>query len=300
MAKMKIKIGARKSELSICQTNQVADALRKINPSVEIEIIGISSRGDLIQDKPLSSIGKGVFVKELDDALINGEVDLCVHSLKDVPTELPDDLMIAAVPLRESPFDTIVGARSLDEIKQGSLVGTGSDRRRIQLQSIRPDLKFKSIRGNIDTRLRKWREGQYDAIVLASAGLKRMGLGGDLPLMHCEVEMIVPAPAQGALGIAARKDTDLTELLLNINDDESRTAVDTERELLMLLGGGCQTPFGAYAEIRNGQMKLTAAIGNEKTFEIIKSEITASVSDAKGLAENVLKDMKEKGAGDLI
>jgi len=240
-------IGTRGSKLALAQTQWVADRLRAAHPSLEIETRVIGTRGDASQaaNVPLSSFGeKGIFAKELETALLAGEIDLAVHSMKDLEHTLPDGLVIAAVPPREDPRDALIGS-TLDALPLGARVGTGSVRRRALLLSRRPDLQLLEIRGNIDTRLRKWREGQYDAICLAVAGLNRLGLQENIAEI-LDPDWFTPDPGQGALAIEARQgDRRVRDWLLPLDDPEASVNTAVERAFLRAMGGGCKTPLGA-------------------------------------------------------
>jgi hydroxymethylbilane synthase len=240
-------IGTRGSKLALAQTQWVADALRVAHPGLDIETRVIGTRGDASQaaNIPLSSFGeKGIFAKELETALLAGEIDLAVHSMKDLEHTLPDGLVIAAVPPREDPRDALIGS-TLDALPLGARIGTGSVRRRALLLSRRPDLTLLEIRGNIDTRLRKWREGQYDAICLAVAGLNRLGLQENIAEI-LDPDWFTPDPGQGALAIEARQgDRRIRDYLLPLDDGVSSANIAVERAFLRAMGGGCKTPLGA-------------------------------------------------------
>ena len=242
-------LGTRGSKLALAQSNQVADSLRVAHPGLDIEIRIIQTRGDATQaaNVPLASFGeKGIFAKELEAALLAGEIDLAVHSMKDLEHTLPDGLVIAAVPPREDPRDALIGS-TLEALPHGAKVGTGSVRRRALLLSRRPDLQLLEIRGNIDTRLRKWREGQYDAICLAVAGLNRLGLQENITEI-LDPEWFTPDPGQGALAIETRQgDRRVRDWLLTLDDAIANANVAAERAFLRAIGGGCKTPIGALA-----------------------------------------------------
>ena len=240
-------LGTRGSKLALAQSNWVADALRVAHPELDVEIKVIQTRGDATQaaNVPLASFGeKGIFAKELESALLAGEIDLAVHSMKDLEHTLPDGLIIAAVPKREDPRDALVGS-TLDALPQGARVGTGSVRRRALLLSRRPDLQLLEIRGNVDTRLRKFRKGQYDAICLAVAGLNRLGLQDNIT-EFLDPEWFTPDPGQGAIAIETRlDDRRVRDYLLPIDDPNSSATTAVERAFLRAMGGGCKTPLGA-------------------------------------------------------
>ena len=261
----KLNIGTRGSALALWQAEHVAARLRQAS-GAEVELQIIKTRGDKILDVPLAKVGgKGLFVKEIEEALRRGDVDLAVHSIKDVPAELAGGLVLAAIPEREDPRDALVSrAGTLAELPQGASVGTSSLRRGCQLLSQRPDLSLQSLRGNVDTRLRKLDEGQYDAIVLAAAGLNRLGLSERITEL-LPPEVMLPAVGQGALGIETRGDDDEVIALVKgcLHHDETSVRVEAERGFLTRLGGGCQVPVAAHARfIEGGELELAALIGH--------------------------------------
>ncbi len=246
----KIVIATRGSQLALWQANHIKAELEALRPGLEVELLILKTKGDIILDVPLAKVGgKGLFVKEIEDALLNGQADLAVHSMKDVPMELPAGLLLGCVPRRESPRDLFLSHQwnNLDELPQGSTVGTSSLRRQAQLLAMRPDLKIVSLRGNVDTRLRKLAEGQFSAIILAEAGVKRLGLSA--PMMTAlEPLSFIPAVGQGALGIECRADRpDVLELLRPLEDRSARICVEAERGFLAGLEGGCQAPIAGHA-----------------------------------------------------
>ena len=249
----RLRIGSRGSQLALWQANHISALLRERGHEVEIEII--HTTGDKVTDVALAKVGtKGMFTKEIEEALAAGRVDLAVHSLKDLPTELPAGFEIAAITKREDPRDAFCSRQysKVEDLPKGARVGTSSLRRQAQLKAIRPDLDIYPLRGNVDTRLRKLAEGEYDAVILASAGLHRLGKT-ELVKQIIPAEIMCPAAGQGALGIEIRKgDAKTRELLAFLNDANARAATTCERALLSSLGGGCQVPIGAFAEIRSG------------------------------------------------
>jgi hydroxymethylbilane synthase len=276
-------IGTRGSALALAQTQQFAAALAQA-AQVRTELRVISTRGDRIQDRPLAAIGgKGLFTLELEQALRSGEIQLAVHSLKDLPTADPVGLVIGCVPLRASPWDVIIG-HLLADLPQGAVVGTGSLRRRAQLKAIRPDLVFRDIRGNVDTRLRKLHEQDYDAIVLARAGILRVGLElGDIPNQDLDPSICLPAPGQGALAIQCRADDGPTLAVLRaVEHDETRACVRAERAFLAAVEGGCNVPAGAYATITQGLLKLETMMANE-AGKLTRQAVTGAPASAVGL-----------------
>jgi hydroxymethylbilane synthase len=273
---LKLRIGSRGSQLALWQANHISALLRARGHQVEIEII--HTTGDKITDVPLAMVGtkgglgKGIFTKEIEEALAAGHVDLAVHSLKDLPTELPPGFEIAAITERQDPRDAFCSRHYLkiEDLPQGARVGTSSLRRQAQLKAIRPDLDIHPLRGNVDTRLRKLEQGEYDAIILASAGLKRLGKT-ELVKQIISAEIMCPAAGQGALGIEIREgDAKTRELLAFLNDPNARAATTCERALLNRLGGGCQVPIGAFAELRNGKLHLESIVADPDGSKLLR------------------------------
>lgn len=264
-----LKLGTRGSELALTQSQWVADRLMEAHPSLVVELVVIKTSGDRDQNSALNQFGgKGIFTKEIEDALLAGEIDLAVHSLKDLPTALPQGLTLALPPKREDPRDLLVSKVPLLQLPQGALVGTGSARRREQLRHIRPDLSFAEIRGNVGTRVRKWREGPYQATVLACAGVARLGLEvAGLDESECfplSYEECLPAPNQGLLGIEYREgDAETALLLQGIADDQAAIAFAVERAFLAELDGGCHIPAGAITEVSGAVVKVRAFLSQE-------------------------------------
>jgi hydroxymethylbilane synthase len=256
-------IGSRGSKLALWQAEHVRGLLQAKGVETRIEII--KTTGDGAPDVAISALGtKGVFTKEIEDALLAGEIDLAVHSLKDMLTTLPEGLVLAATPERENPHDVMAGSK-LNDLRKGAVVGTSSLRRSTQLRAMRPDLELREIRGNVDTRLRKLDEGQYEAIILAAAGLRRLGLGARIAEEFNAADM-TPAPGQGALAIETRVDGLGREAAALLNDPEVWTAVTAERAVLEALGGGCQVPIGAYSEVFASTVHLRAMISRNGTI----------------------------------
>jgi hydroxymethylbilane synthase len=284
-----IIVGTRQSTLALTQTNQTIQLLRELceeaGLAYSFEIKPIVTRGDRILDVTLSKVGgKGLFVKEIEEALLNGEIDLAIHSMKDMPFELPEGLTIGAVPKREDPRDCLISrdGLKLDQLPQGAKVGTSSLRRSAQLQAYRPDLQIESMRGNIDTRLRKLTDEGFDAILLAAAGLHRMGWGERIT-EYLNVDVCLPAVGQGALAVECRAgDKDILELLALLNDPVTERAVAAERRLLGLLNGGCQVPIGAFAVI------VASASGDREENEIVLTAMVASPDGKRLLKESAV------------
>jgi len=266
-----LRIGSRGSQLALWQANHISALLRAGGHEVEIEII--HTTGDKITDVALAKVGtKGMFTKEIEEALAAGKVDLAVHSLKDLPTELPKGFEIAAITERQDPRDAFCSKHysKIEDLPKGARIGTSSLRRRAQLKAVRPDLDIHPLRGNVDTRLRKLEEGQYDAIILALAGLKRLGKT-ELIKQIIPAEIMCPAAGQGALGIEIREgDAKTRELLAFLNDPNARAATTCERALLNSLGGGCQVPIGAFAEMRDGKLHLDSIVADPDGTKLLR------------------------------
>lgn len=256
---MKIRVGTRRSALAVAQTEQVIAALKGHWPGLEVEVVRITTRGDVQLDLPLHEVGgKGLFVKEIEEAMLAGEIDLAVHSAKDLPAETPPGLAIVCYPLRVDPRDAVISrdGRGLRELPPGAMIGTSSLRRIFLLRHLRGDLKIEPLRGNVDTRLRRVREGNFDAIVLASAGLIRLGLAGAIT-EQLDPDSFIPAVGQGCLGIEARVgDERVVELARALNDPETERAVTAERAFLARIEGGCQVPAGGHARLRDGRLEM--------------------------------------------
>lgn len=302
-----IVVGTRQSQLALTQTGQVLDELavlcEKHHIPFRFEIRKITTKGDRILDVTLSKVGgKGLFVKEIEQALLSREIDLAVHSMKDMPSALQDGLINGAVPKRVDPRDAFIsriGLR-LDELPEGAKVGTSSLRRASQLQAYRPDLVLEPVRGNIDSRLRKLEEGQFDAIILAAAGLYRMGWEGRIT-EYLPVDICLPAVGQGALGIECREeDTELRRLLSLYNDEETALTVAAERRFLGVLNGGCQVPIGAYATLEpsSRRISLTGMVGSTDGVTILKEH--AEGDRPLELGEEVAERLLSLGAADLL
>ncbi len=272
-------IGSRGSQLALWQAKWIGARLAERGQETRIEII--KTTGDKITDVPLAKVGtKGLFTKEIEEALLDGRIDLAVHSLKDLPTEVPAGLSIAAIPPREDARDALVGAR-LGELPAGAKVGTSSLRRAAQLRAVRPDLAIESVRGNLDTRLRKLDEGQYHAIVLAAAGLTRLGWADRIAEI-LQPDVMCPAVGQGALAIETRTEGAAREICAALDHGETRAAVTAERAVLASLGGGCQVPIGAHAEVAGSALRLIAVvIAPDGSLMVRKSELGAAVNAAE-------------------
>jgi hydroxymethylbilane synthase len=293
-----LRIGSRGSQLALWQANHVAALLRDQGHTVEIEVI--KTTGDKITSVALAKVGtKGMFTKEIEEALHDHRVDLAVHSLKDVPTELEQEFELAAIMKREDPRDAFISVKfsSLDELPHGAKVGTSSLRRQCQLKSVRPDLEIFPLRGNVDTRIRKLESGEYDAIILAAAGVRRLGLETHVR-SRISADIMCPAVGQGALAIEIRRGDQQTKTLLAfLNDADTHAAIDCERALLGSLGGGCQVPIGAYAEKRGGRLYLRAMVGRPDGSQILREQ--ADGTDGVKLGRETAQTLLWRG-GDKI
>jgi len=289
-----ITIGSRGSQLALWQARFIAGQLAESGVESRIEII--KTTGDHLQTASLVQAGgKGLFTKEIEDALLARQIDLAVHSLKDLPTESPGGLTIAAIPKRANPFDAMAGRR-LAALAQGALVGTSSPRRAAQLRILRPDLKIEPIRGNVDTRLKKLHAGEFDAILLAAAGLQRLGLEGEIAEIFT-AEQLCPAPGQGALGLQTRLHGEAQAICGRLNDEPTSQAVRAERAVLAGLGGGCQLPVGAYAIVSGDSLTVSAVVVASSS---IKSSATGRACDAEELGRGVADDLLKQGARCLL
>jgi hydroxymethylbilane synthase len=297
---LKYLVGTRGSQLSLAQTNWVILELKKKSPQIEFEIVPIKTKGDT-DARPLFTINqKGIFEKEIDRAVAERKVDFAVHSLKDIPADLPDELVLACIPKREPPNDIFISkdGQTLSSIKKGAIIGTSSLRRAVQITRIRPDVIVKPIRGNIETRVKKINAGNFDAIVLAQAGIGRLGL--DVKFEKLPINIFPPSPGQGALAIVTRKDNDkLIELLKKIEDPASRNAVEAERSLSLFVDSGCRFPVGAFAEQKGSNLTLTVTAYSVDGAKSIIVEKDSEASFAKELGRQVASELSSKGIQEL-
>lgn len=295
-----LRIGTRRSLLAKAQTQHVVHSLSRLYPKLEVEIVEVITTGDKILDSSLNRMpGKGVFVKEIEEKLLASEIDLAVHSMKDLPTEFPDGLVIGAIPERVDPRDVLVTRhhRNLEEMPKGVVIGTSSLRRKAQLMHARPDLIVVDIRGNIDTRLQKSETDAFDGILLAAAGLTRMGWQ---PRIHqyLSCETMIPAVGQGALGIEIREDDDETrDLLRPLNDETTTLAVEAERIFLQRMGGGCQTPMAAFCRVRDGEVALHGFCAEEDGSDFRSGTLHGMLKEAADLARQLANQFLETGQG---
>ncbi|SDL02918.1 hydroxymethylbilane synthase [Lacicoccus qingdaonensis] len=298
----KFIVGSRRSGLAMTQSKQFIALLQEQFPETEFEIKEIVTKGDRIVDVQLSKVGgKGLFVKEIEQALENEEIDMAIHSLKDVPSKLPDQFKIACIPDREDMRDAFLSNNKVlfKDLPAGSIVGTSSLRRAAQLKSIRDDITVNWVRGNIDTRIKKMESGEYDAILLAAAGLKRMGWGDSRVTEYFDAEEFIPAIAQGALGIEIRKDDhELDEMLQKVHSSDDALCTNAERTFLSRMDGSCQVPIGGYATLEDGELYLTGLIMSEDGEE--KYLVKKSASDPYELGNLVADEMEKIGAKEII
>ncbi|MEK6582097.1 MAG: hydroxymethylbilane synthase [Nitrospirota bacterium] len=309
MKKKKVVIGTRGSKLALWQAEWVKSELVKLNPDLTIELNKIKTTGDKILDVPLAKVGgKGLFVKEIEEALLRGEADLAVHSMKDVPTDFPKGLYLAVICKREDPRDAFIAPmqngkfkiQNFKNLPHGATIGTSSLRRSSQLLSIRPDLKIMQLRGNLDTRLRKLDEGQFDAIILAAAGVKRLGWANRIT-ETIEPSISLPAIGQGAVGIECRIDDEfINKLIAPLNHNETSVCVRAERACLKKLEGGCQVPIAAHARLVDGKIVMDGLVGSVSGDRIIRSHIEGNPKDAESLGLKLAEDLLSKGAKAIL
>lgn len=288
-------IGSRGSALALWQANWIRAQLGGAAGGIQV----IRTTGDRITDVPLAQVGaKGLFTKEIEDALLAGEIDVAVHSLKDMPTELPEGLTLAAIPEREDVRDAVVGLR-LDQLKAGARVGTSSLRRSAQLKAMRPDLDLRPVRGNVDTRIRKLEEGEFEAIVLAAAGLRRLGLAGRIAEL-LEPSVMLPATGQGALAVETRASGRGFDEVQPLNHSATRVAVTAERAMLRALGGGCQVPIGGYARVRNGSVELDGLVIAPDGSRVVRASERGAAADAEAVGAALARRLRELGAEAIL
>lgn len=298
-----LRIGTRASLLAVTQSTWVKDQIENQYPDTTVELVRITTKGDKILDVPLAKVGgKGLFVKEIEDALLANEVDIAVHSMKDVPTELPEDLHVAIIPERETAADAFVSVhhKSIDHLPQGATIGTSSLRRKSQLAAMRPDLNIRDLRGNLDTRLKKMEQGEYDAIILAGAGLNRLGMQKRITALFTPTQML-PAIGQGSLGLELRKDdTELLEGLQFLHHSHTATTVSAERAFLIRLDGGCQVPIGAHATLDGDKVILTGLVASVDGTTILKDSIEGSAVEAAQLGTQLAETLLDRGGKAIL
>ncbi|GAB2693710.1 hydroxymethylbilane synthase [Aliiglaciecola aliphaticivorans] len=303
MTRSVIKIATRKSALALWQAEFVKAELEKAHPHIAIELVPMTTKGDVILDTPLAKVGgKGLFIKELEVAMQKGEADIAVHSMKDVPVEFPEGFGLHAICQRENPLDAFVSNKYEDivSLPKGAVVGTSSLRRQVQIKAYRPDIQVKDLRGNVNTRLAKLDDGQYDAIILASAGLIRLGMA-DRIRQEISSRVSLPAVGQGAVGIECRtEDAELVALLQPLNDPDTATRVVAERALNAKLQGGCQVPIGSFCEIVDNQLHLRGLVGSISGKQIIMADQYGDISEPEQLGNAVAEKLLEQGAQDYL
>ena len=299
---MKIRIATRKSPLALWQANFVKQNLLLAHKDLKVELIPMVTQGDIILDSPLSKIGgKGLFVKQLEQAILNNEADIAVHSIKDIPAQFPEGLMLATICQRDEVRDAFVANKytSLNDLPEGAIVGTSSLRRQCQLRSHFPHLIIKDLRGNVGTRLNKLDEEQYDAIILASVGLKRLSLEHRIT-QYIGTDLMLPAVGQGAIGIESRTDDkQILDIISVLDDKKSRACIQAERAMNNALQGGCQVPIAGYCRLNNDELTLQGLVGRVDGSKIIKQQITGFINEAESLGEKLAKQLLNQGA-DLI
>lgn len=298
-----VKIATRKSALALWQAEYVKAQLEKFHTNINVELVPMTTKGDIILDTPLAKVGgKGLFVKELEVAMLEGRADIAVHSMKDVPVEFPDGLGLEVICPREDPRDAFVSNTydSIDALPEGAIVGTSSLRRQCQLKSQRPDLEIRDLRGNVNTRLKKLDDGEYDAIILASAGLIRLEMPERIKA-YIEPEQMLPANGQGAVGIECRTDDEtIKSLLAPLECKETRIRVLAERAMNKALEGGCQVPIGSFAIVDGDELHLRGLVGAIDGSEIIESDISGQAVDAEALGEKLAQTLLGLGAERIL
>ena len=300
----KLVIATRGSQLALWQSEHIKSVLEEAHEGLSVELKVMKTKGDKILDTPLAKIGgKGLFTKELEDAMLNGEAHIAVHSLKDVPTIFPDGLVLGAVTKRENPKDAMLSEKyeDIDALPQGAIVGTTSLRRRMQILAYRPDLKIKNLRGNVNTRLRKLKDGEYDAIILATAGIKRLGFENEVKYFTpIKKSIMIPAMGQAALGIECVNDEKILEIVSVLNDKDANIETTIERDFVDLLQGGCQVPIGVNAKIKDKTITVRAIVGMPDGAKMLKEKLYVSKKDYKSIGKELADIMVERGAIKLL
>jgi hydroxymethylbilane synthase len=300
----KLTIATRGSQLALWQSNYIKSVLEMQNPGLEVDLNVIVTTGDRILDKALSQIGgKGLFLKELEEAMLRGEAQIAVHSLKDVPTELPEGFVLGAITEREDARDALLSEKyeNIDALPQGAVVGTSSLRRRMQIEALRPDLVIKDLRGNVDTRIKKLQNGDFDAIILASAGINRLGFGESVKYIYnISLDEMIPSMGQGALGIEAVNDPEVLAMVARLQDDSTMIATTIERDFVDSLDGGCQVPIGVNAIVNGDDVSIKVILGLPDGTEIMSESMTVKTSEYKTIGRVIGQDMIDKGAKELL
>lgn len=303
MTKRKIVIATRESPLAIRQAESIQALLNRYHPQLAIEFLGITTQADKMLEVKLTDIGgKGLFVKELEEALLDGRADIAVHSMKDVPMELPEGLALPVIGHREEPRDVFVSNEyaSIHQMPIGASLGTSSLRRQTQIMAIRSDLTLKNLRGNINTRLRKLDEGEFNAIILAAAGLKRMGLGSRIS-DYLSLDESLPAAGQGALGIECRANDEATQALIApLNDPITHACVTAERAMCRRLGGGCQLPVAAFAQIHHDKLLLRGLVASNNGMRILRAKLEGDPKNADSIGKRVAEELLQQGADKIL
>jgi len=300
----KLVIATRRSRLALWQAEHIAARLRKLNQDLQVELLPMSTRGDELIDRRLDEAGgKGLFVKELENAMSDGRAHLAVHSMKDVPAELPPGFVLAAITAREDPRDALVSSKykTVSEMAKGATIGTSSLRRQAQIVERHPALEVKLLRGNVETRLAKLDRGEYDAIVLAAAGLTRLGLEGRITA-HLEADEMLPAPGQGALGIECRSgDMEVVALLMRLADPATSACVRAERAVSRALGGSCTLPLAAYAiRVQGNQLRLRALVASADGKRVLRQQAEGAAMEPEALGNRVAEDLRRQGAAEIL
>ncbi|MFQ1017356.1 hydroxymethylbilane synthase [Gilliamella sp. BG7] len=300
---MNIRIATRKSPLALWQANFVKQQILAHHPNLTVELIPMVTKGDVLLDSPLSKIGgKGLFVKQLEQAILNNEADIAVHSIKDIPAEFPEGLTLATICKRDDVRDSFISNKysNIDELPNGAIIGTSSLRRQCQLRAKYPHLQIKDLRGNVGTRLAKLDNQQYDAIILASAGLKRLALE-DRIKQYIDTNLILPAVGQGAIGIETRSDDkQILEILSVLDDKHSRVCIEAERAMNKALQGGCQVPIACYSQLNNNILSLQGLVGRIDGSKIIKVALEGSITEAEKLGQELAKRLLDQGAKTIL
>jgi hydroxymethylbilane synthase len=299
----RIKLGSRKSKLALWQANHITDRLQKANPGLEVELVKFVTQGDRRTDVPLSQVGgKGLFVKEIEDALLTKQIDIAVHSLKDMPGILPPGLRLGCTPTREDPRDALIGkdGRKLKDLQPGAVVGTSSLRRVAQLKHVRPDLQVVALRGNVDTRLRRLENGDFDAIILAYAGLKRLGLNEHVTEI-LEQDLLLPAVGQGALAIETREgDAETLAVLAPLHDHDTHDCITAERAFLAQAEGSCQVPLAAYGQVKDDQLFLSALIASPAGNPVVKGAERGPRKEAAAIGKRLAERLLAQGGFEIL
>ena len=298
-----VRIATRRSPLALWQAEYVRSSLIALHPGIKVELVKMVTQGDKILDTPLAKVGgKGLFVKELEVGMLQGDADIAVHSMKDVPVEFPEGLHLGAICQREDPRDAFVSNEHADikALPQGAIVGTSSLRRQCQLRAWRPDLQIKDLRGNVNTRLSKLDHSEYDAIILASAGLIRLGFKERIR-QYLDTDISLPAVGQGAVGIECRIDDErINQLIAPLNHEATKTCVIAERAMNQRLEGGCQVPIAGYAQLEYGQIKMRGLVGRPDGKQVIRGNIEGSAKNAEQLGKMLADDLLSRGAKEIL